>query len=97
MGDNMAAKHYVFEVYCSFKMQYTFSEQEVQRDCGGDETDFEPTDKALEALQRELEEHLSSDYGCMDVHASADSDSLLAVEEDSLEERSDGEIDDIRR
>jgi hypothetical protein len=78
----MAAKHYTFDVYCTFKMQYTFSADEVQRDPGGDETDFEPKDEALEALERELEGYLSENYPVADVDASADSNSFLGVDEE---------------
>lgn len=76
------SKSYVFHVYCTFKMQYTFNEDEVHRDPGGDKTDFEPNDEALEALDRELEEYLSENYVVSDVDSSADSQSFIALEED---------------
>jgi hypothetical protein len=50
-------------------MQYTFTSDEVQPDPGGDETDFEPKDEALEALERELEGYLSENYPVTDVDA----------------------------
>ena len=80
----MEAKSYIFRVHCTFTMQYTFNEDEVQRDPGGDETDFEPKDEALEALEREMEQHLSGIYSVSDVDASADSNSLLAIEEEPV-------------
>ena len=78
----MSSKNYTFHVYCSFKIQYTFTEDEVDRDPGGDETDFEPTDEALQALEHELQEFLGENYVIDDVDASADSNSFIAAEED---------------
>ncbi|MBI1918905.1 MAG: hypothetical protein HYS12_29805 [Planctomycetes bacterium] len=78
----MTAKNYTFYVYCTFRMQYIFNEDEVQRDPGGDETDFEPKDEALEALERELAEYLSETYPVTDVDASADSNSFIGVDEE---------------
>lgn len=78
----MGAKNYTFQVFCSFKMQYTFAEDEVARDPGGDETDFEPKDEALEALELELNELLSSNYPVSDVDASADSNGFIGMTEE---------------
>ena len=78
----MVAKHYVFDVYCSFKMQYTFTEDEVQLDPGGDDSDFEPTDEALEALEHRLDEYLVGNYCVAEVDASADSNSFIGLGED---------------
>ena len=52
----MTQKRYTFTVTCSFTMQHTFDESEIEPDPGGNETDVEPTDRALLALARELEE-----------------------------------------
>jgi hypothetical protein len=49
---------------------------------GGDETDFEPRDEALQALERELDQYSSENYPVTDVDASADSDSFLGMDEE---------------
>lgn len=71
--------NFTFKVFCSFEMEYTFSEDEVERDLNVRPEDADPTDAALEALERELGEHLSQLYPGIEVDASADSASLLAV------------------
>lgn len=78
----MPKKNYTFHVYCSFRLQYTFTEHEVERDPGGDETDFEPTDEALETLEGELQEYLGENYVVYDIDVSADSTSFRVSEED---------------
>ena len=80
MTKKKTAPHYTFYVSCSFRMQYTFTEKEVQADPGGNEKDFEPTDEALRALEQDLADHLGQNYTVTDVQADADSDSLLGVD-----------------
>lgn len=72
---------YTFTVFCSFEMQYTFSEEEVGRDLNVRPEDADPTDAALVALEEELEKHLSQLYPVANVDASADYASLVAVSE----------------
>jgi hypothetical protein len=76
----MGTKHYTFYVYCTFRMQYTFTADEVQEDPDGDAADLEPKDEALRVLERELAEYLSENYPVSEVDASADSDSFLGID-----------------
>ena len=71
-------RHYTFSVLISFQMQYTFTEDEVERDV---ETDngYEPTEKAFSELEDELKEYLSQNYPIMSIEAYADSDDLLGI------------------
>jgi hypothetical protein len=78
----MHTKKYTFQIYCTFKMQYTFTGDEVQQDPDGDATDLEPKDEALNALQRELEEYLAENYPVSQVDASADSSAFLGMDEE---------------
>ena len=75
-------KKYTFTVCCTFNVQFTFDESEVEPDPGGDETDVEPKDEALETLEREIESYLSEQYGVFDFDASTDSGLLLGVAEE---------------
>jgi len=87
---------YTYNVSVSFDMQYTFTEKEVQpasesgEGGGSDETD--PTEEALAALGHEIQEclsDLSENYIVGEVEAFADSDSLLGVMTDNLQEKRD--------
>ena len=80
----MTQKKYTFSVCCSFTIQHTFDESEIELDPGGDGTDVEPTDRALLALARELEEVLSAQYSVSDFDASSDSDMLLGTVDEGL-------------
>ena len=74
---------YTFNLVCSFELQYTFSESEVELDSGSDsEKDFCPTDAALQALAREMTEVLGQNWPVCSFEAHADSDSLLRVVEE---------------
>jgi hypothetical protein len=78
-------KIYTYNVICSFNLQYSFTESEVENDPGGAETDFNPTDKALKTLEKDLRETLGQNYAVSNLEAYAESDSLLGItEEDSL-------------
>ena len=80
MAKKKASRHYTFVVTVSFRMQMTFTEKEVHLDSGGDERDFEPTEDALRALERELAGVLGQNYAVSDMEADADSDSLLGLD-----------------
>ena len=69
----MTQKRYTFTVACSFTMQHTLDESEIELDPDGNETDVEPTARALLALARELEGLLYTHYPVSDVDASSDS------------------------
>jgi hypothetical protein len=71
-------KHFTFGVTISFEMQYTFTEDEVERDVETDDG-YEPTDKALSELEDEIKDYLSQNYAVMRVEAYADSDLLLGI------------------
>lgn len=80
-------KHYTFKVVCSFTMQYTFTDEEVQQDAGGNDGDVEPTDEAQRQLENDLTECLGQNYALNgNVEVDADSDDLLGVLEDSIDE-----------
>ena len=70
-------KHYTFHVYATVKMQFTFTEAEVEHDPDGDDTAVEPTAEALGALERELEEYLGQNYVVDEIEVSSDSDMIL--------------------
>ena len=79
----MARKHFTYNVSVSFKMQFTFSESEVEQSDEGNEGDMSPTDAALEALDKEIAECLGEHFaGVKKVDAWADFDELLGVSED---------------
>lgn len=84
------SKHYTFRVVCSFTMQHTFTEDEMEPDPEGGEGDVVPTDEGMLALQRELEEHLRGDYVVDEVELDTDSDALLGVEDCGWRWRSAG-------
>ena len=76
-------KHYTFNVRCSFSMQYTFTDDEVEPTEEGGESDVDPTSAALKAIERELQEHLSEQYGSIsELDVGADFDDLLGVVDD---------------
>ncbi len=75
-------KIYTYNVICSFQTQYSFTESEVEPDRGGDEGNFEPTEKALDRLCKEFTEYIGCNYGIDKFQAFADSDDLLGVDED---------------
>jgi len=79
----MAKKHFTYIVACSFKMQFTFTDSEVEQSDEGDGGDMSPTDAAMEALCKEIEECLGRHFGDVEkVEAWADFDDLLGVDED---------------
>ena len=78
----MTVKKYTFRVFCTFEVQHTFGENEVEPDPDGDDTDVEPTDDALQAYGRELESYLAEHYSVSDVEVSTDSDLMLGVIEE---------------
>lgn len=75
-------KHYTFNLVCSFTMQFTFPEREVQQDADGADGDVEPTDAALAQVETELKEHLQQIFPVDKVEIFADSDNLLGVDDD---------------
>ena len=54
----MSKKHFTYNVACSFNMQFTFPESDVEQSDEGGEGNMSPTDSALEALEKEIEECL---------------------------------------
>ena len=70
-------KLYTFRVLCSFEIQYTFTESEVEPDPGGDEGDFCPTDAAIKALEQELRDLIQQNHAVSAFEAYAESDELL--------------------
>ncbi len=82
-GRSIAMKRYTFRVFCTFEVQHTFGENEVQPDSDGDATDVEPTDDALQALGREFESYLAERYAVSAVEVSTDSDLMLGTLDES--------------
>ncbi len=77
-------KHYTFKVICSFSMQYTFTEDEVETDNDVGESCFEPTYTAQQRLAGELRELIGNHYALNDdIEICAESDDLLGVDDDS--------------
>jgi len=72
-------KIYTFNVICSFNLQYSFSETEVEPDPEGGKGDFIPTDEAIENLEKELTEAIENNYPITDFQVDVDSDQLLGV------------------
>jgi hypothetical protein len=75
---------YTFRVLVSFEMQHTFTGNEVK----GIGNEVEPTDKALQELEEELEEYIRRVYGIDKFEAYTDMDWLLGMEEDEQEPQS---------
>jgi hypothetical protein len=73
---------YTYMVTCSFRLQYSFVESEVEQDPGGDEGELQPTDKALRVLEKDLTEILGQDYCVTDLQAKAESDQFLGTTEE---------------
>lgn len=58
-------------------MQHTFTDAEVQHDPDGEPYAVEPTDEALHAIEVELEQCLSANYGIENIEISTDSDLIM--------------------
>jgi hypothetical protein len=70
---------YTFNVQCSFDVQYTFKESEVEPDPEGEEGAVQPTEVALRVLEGDLLAALHYNYAVDEVQASADSDRALGT------------------
>jgi hypothetical protein len=70
---------YTHLVTCSFRLQYSFGESEVEQDPEGAAGDLQPTDKALRVLEKDLTETLRQDYCVTDLQVEAESDQLLGT------------------
>jgi len=75
-------KLYTYTVTCSFNVQYTFGEDEVEQAVEGGEGDLDPTESALEALGAEIRSCLEEQFSITKVEAWADFDGLLGVIEE---------------
>lgn len=86
----MSKKHFTYNVACSFNMQFTFPESDVEQSDEGDEGNMSPTDLALESLGKEIEECLGEQFGGVtNVEVCADFDDLLGVDDDEFSGESD--------
>ena len=74
-------RFHTFNVSFDFKMQFTFTDKDVQSSEEGGEDNIDPTDKALAELEQEITEFLSYNYVVSEVRAYADFDSLLGTDE----------------
>lgn len=75
-------KLYTYSLACSFHVQFTFSESEIEGCVDEEHPEIEPTDAALTALRNELQEVLGSNYSISSFHIHADPDCLLGIEEE---------------
>ena len=75
-------KTHTFRVSCSFTFQHSFVESEVEPDPDGSDTDLQPTEGALSALQAELEAKLGHEYSLSSISLDVDSDNLLGTADD---------------
>lgn len=75
----MAGTLYTFNVQCSFDVQYTFNESEIESDPDGEEGSVRPTEAALQALEGELYNALHQNHAVDKVMAWADSDSAIGT------------------
>lgn len=73
---------YTYMVTCSFRLQYSFVESEVEQDPEGAAGDIQPTNEALRVLEKDLSETLGQDYCVKELHAEAESDQLLGTIEE---------------
>jgi len=78
----LGKRYYTYSVLCSFNLQYTFTESQVESDLGSGAADLIPTDKALRNLAKELTKLLGSNYAISDLDVNAESDDLMGVAED---------------
>ena len=73
---------YTYLVTCSFRLQYSFGESEVEQDPEGAAGDLQPTNEALRVLEKDLTETLGQNYYVKELHAEAESDQLLGTVEE---------------
>jgi hypothetical protein len=70
---------YTYDVVCTFSLQYSFRESEVEQDPEGAEGDLQPREDALTALENELTEVIMQNYVVTEMTAEAESDNLIGV------------------
>ncbi len=77
----MPSKLFTYRFACSFQMQFTLAESEVEQSDEGDEGDMSPTDRALDELGKEIQECLSERFADVgEIEVSADFDDLLGTD-----------------
>lgn len=74
------SKSYTYSVTCSFQLQYTFTQDEVEQAKEGGDGDFDPSADALEKLAAEIGDCVAEQFTVSEVEAWADFDSLLGVD-----------------
>lgn len=72
-------KIYTYNVICSFNVQYSFTESEVEPDPEGDKGDFIPTDEAIRNLEKVLTEAIGLNFSVTNLQADVESDQLLGI------------------
>jgi len=75
-------KTYTYDVMCSFNLQYSFTESEVEPDPEGGKGDFIPTDEAISNLEKKLTEAIGLNYCVSNLRVDAESDQLLGILEE---------------
>ena len=81
-ADKKNKKYYTYMISCSFKMQYTFTEKEVEQAEEGGEGDLDPIEDALMDLEKTIKDRLEPHWAVSDVEAWTDFDELLGVIDD---------------
>jgi len=82
MGKQPTKKHYTYNLSVSFRMQFTFTEDEVKPSEEGGPKDRDPSSRSLENLEKELGEYLGQNYAVDDVEVWGDFDELLGIDEE---------------
>jgi hypothetical protein len=72
-------KIYTYDVICSFNLQYSFTESEVEPDPEGGKSDFIPTDEAIRNLEKVLTEAIGFNFSVTNLQADVESDQLLGI------------------
>jgi hypothetical protein len=80
--NNSTKKIYTFRVQCSFELECSFTEDEVEPEPGGTDEDFNPTDEAILTLEKELREALGANYHVTSLEAFAESDELIGISDE---------------
>lgn len=81
MGKQLTKKHYTYNLLVTFRMQFTFTDDEVEPSEEGGPEDRDPSQRALENLEKELHEQLRQNYTVDDMEVSGDFDDLLGIDE----------------
>ena len=71
-----AKKLLTFDVGCTFNLTFTFNQSEIEPDPDGSDGDFEPTEKAMRLLEKELSEYIGFNYVINNFEAFTESENI---------------------